>query len=155
MYMHLSGMGKTPIPTLPCVCATLRRAARALSQHYEEALRPFGLSGSQFTILQVLSLAGEQNQGDLGQMLVMDSTTLSRTLAIMNRHGWIARRRGKDKRERRFHLSRSGDAVLARALPSWQQAQEDVHRQFGKHRSDEFMNFANSITHSFSKGGSV
>jgi DNA-binding MarR family transcriptional regulator len=65
---------------------------RALTQLYEEALRPLGLRASQLTILQVLSLAGEMTQGGMGQFLAMDSPTLTRTLAIMSRHGWITRR---------------------------------------------------------------
>ena len=72
----------------------MRRASRALTQLYEDSLRPLGLRGSQFTILQTLSLAGEVSQGELGQMLAMDSTTLTRTLAIMSRRGWVARRLG-------------------------------------------------------------
>ena len=69
------------LPDLPCLCASLRRASRALTQLYDEALRPLRLRGSQFTILQALLLVGEVSQGELGQMLAMDSTTLTRTLA--------------------------------------------------------------------------
>src|SRR5260370_11431870 len=85
---------------LPCMCASFRRASRALTQLYDEALRPVGLRATQFTILQALSLAGEVSQGGLAQILAMDSTTLTRTLRIMGREGWIAERRGEDRRER-------------------------------------------------------
>lgn len=66
------------LPT-PCMCATLRRASRALTQLYDEALRPLGLRATQFTVLQALSFTGEVSQGELGQLLAMDSTTLTRT----------------------------------------------------------------------------
>jgi hypothetical protein len=102
MYMHLFGMSQSPLPVLPCMCGSFRRTSRALTQLYEAALRPLGLRSTQFTILQVLSLAGEVSQGQLGDMLAMDSTSLTRTLAIMVREGWIAERRGKDRRERRL-----------------------------------------------------
>ncbi len=71
------------------MCASLRRASRSLTQLYDEALRPLGLRATQFTILQALSLAGEVSQGELAQILAMDSTTLTRTLRIMGREGWI------------------------------------------------------------------
>ena len=80
------------LPILPCMCASFRRASRALTQLYDEALRPVGLRATQFTILQTLSLAGEVSQGGLAQILAMDSTTLTRTLRIMGREGWIAER---------------------------------------------------------------
>ena len=39
------------IVALPCMCASLRRAARALTQLYDDALRPLGLRATQFTVL--------------------------------------------------------------------------------------------------------
>jgi DNA-binding MarR family transcriptional regulator len=46
-------------------------------------IRPLGLRATQFTLLQALSQAGEVSQGTLGGILAIDSTTLTRTLAIM------------------------------------------------------------------------
>jgi len=106
------------LPILPCMCASLRRASRALTQLYDEALRPVGLRATQFTILQALSLAGEVSQGGLAQILAMDSTTLTRTLRIMGREGWIAERRGQDRRERLLRLANAGRHQFNRALPS-------------------------------------
>src|SRR5713101_3938030 len=93
MNMEHSG-----IPKLPCMCGSLRRTSRALTQLYETALRPLGLRATQFTILQALSLAGGVTQSELGEMLALDSTTLTRTLGLMSRQGWIAERRGQDRR---------------------------------------------------------
>ena len=90
MYIHLFCMKSSTAPTLPCLCANIRRASRAITQRYDEALRPLGLTITQFTILQALSLAGDITQGRLGEILAMDSTTLTRTLGVMNRQGWIA-----------------------------------------------------------------
>src|ERR1700732_2694349 len=102
-------MTKPLAPSLPCLCASFRRASRALTQLYEEALRPVGLRATQFTVLQTLSLAGEVTQGELGQILAMDSTTLTRTLNIMSRHDWISKRRGVDRREWRMRMSKAGE----------------------------------------------
>src|SRR5271170_2168100 len=125
-------MTKPLIPSLPCMCASLRRASRLLTQLYEEALRPLGLRASQFTVLQALSLAGEVSQGRLGEMLAMDSTSLTRTLAIMVRQGWIAERRGEDRRERRLSLSDAGEAQLNRALPAWEKVQGRLRDRLGE-----------------------
>src|SRR6266853_4049961 len=109
-------MTKPLTPSLPCMCASFRRASRTLTQLYEDALRPVGLRATQFTVLQALSLAGEVTQGKLGQILAMDSTTLTRTLNIMGRNGWIAKRRGSDRREWRMRLSRAGEIQFKQAL---------------------------------------
>jgi DNA-binding MarR family transcriptional regulator len=114
------------------MCAGFRRTARALTQRYEGVLRPLGLRASQFTILQVLARAGEVSQGQLGQILAMDSTTLTRTLKIMSRKRWIEERRGKDRRERRLRLSSQGETLLKRALPEWEKVQLRLRKQIGE-----------------------
>src|ERR1700748_1129235 len=116
MYIHRIGMTESGLPSLPCLCASFRRAARALTQHYDEAVRPLGLRVTQFTILQALSLTGEISQGKLGEILAMDSTTLTRTLDLMRRSGWVSRRRGTDRREWRLQLSSAGRDQFRRAL---------------------------------------
>lgn len=125
-------MTESRMPELPCLCASFRRTARALTQHYEEALRPLGLRTTQLTILQALSLAGDVSQGQLGEMLAMDSTSLTRTLAIMQRESWIAVARGKDRRERRLRLSLRGEMKLKRAQPVWNEVQALLRRKLGE-----------------------
>src|ERR1700679_4098963 len=139
-------MRRPNLPALACMCASLRRASRVLTQQYDEALRPLGLRATQFTVLQALSLAGEVSQGRLGQILAMDSTTLTRTLEIMHRRGWVAKRHGKDRREWRVRLARAGDIQLERALPDWQKVQARLQRKLGKERWDNLMNAINEVT---------
>jgi DNA-binding MarR family transcriptional regulator len=134
------------LPILPCMCASFRRATRALTQLYDEALRPVGLRATQFTILQALSLAGEVSQGELAQILAMDSTTLTRTLRIMGREGWIAERRGEDRRERLLRLAKAGRSQFNRALPAWEKAQAQLGRQLGDKRWHALMKLANEVT---------
>ena len=134
------------LPVLPCMCASFRRASRALTHLYDEALRPLGLRATQFTILQALSLAGEVSQGELGQILAMDSTTLSRTLRIMGREGWIAERRGEDRRERLLSLAKAGRYQFNCALPSWEKAQAQLGRQLGDKRWHALMKLTNEVT---------
>lgn len=146
VYMHLLDMKASSTPTLPCMCANIRRAARAITQRYDEALRPLGLTITQFTILQALSLAGEPTQGELGEILATDSTTLTRTLAIMHRHGWIAKKYGADRRERRLRLTRAGENEFNRAAPYWRSTQEALRARFGKQRWDNLTKLINDAS---------
>ena len=128
------------------MCGNFRRTARALTQLYDLALRPLGLRATQFTILQFLSLAGEVSQGHLGEMLAMDSTTLTRTLEIMARRGWIAERRGKDRRERWLRLAKAGETQLNRALPAWEKVQTRLRRQVGGQAWKNLVQLTNQVT---------
>lgn len=134
------------MPALECLCASFRRASRALTQHYDEALRPLGLTPTQFTILQALSLTGSVPQGKLGEILAMDSTTLTRTLNIMARHGWVEKLPGNDRRERQLRLSQPGQAQLNHALPVWQKVQARLRRQLGDDPWQALLALTNKVT---------
>jgi DNA-binding MarR family transcriptional regulator len=138
-------MSSLPIQ-LPCLCANLRRASRLVTQLYEDALRPVGLRATQFTVLQALSLAGQVTQGVLGQILGMDSTTLTRTLNIMKRQGWIEQRRGQDRREWRLSLTDAGQALMKRALPHWRSVQRRIHSQFGNQLWENLFQVTHKVT---------
>jgi DNA-binding MarR family transcriptional regulator len=146
-------MNQRTLPALPCMCASFRRAARALTQVYEDALRPTGLRATQFTVLQALSLAGEVTQSGLGRLLALDSTTLTRTLKIMHRKGWIARQRGADRREWRLRLSKAGVVQFNRALPHWEKVQTRLRQQFGETRWNELMKLTNHVTNAVTEQG--
>lgn len=138
------------------MCASFRRTARALTQMYEEAMRPLGLRATQLTILQVLERVGEVSQRRLGDMLAMDSTSLTRTLAIMRRAGWLSEKRGEDRRERRIQLSKAGAVKLSRALPLWEKVQSRLRRKLGKQQWESLLQFTHHVTKiAKAKGGSL
>ena len=138
------------------MCASFRRAARALTSFYEEALRPLGLRATQLTILQALSRAGEVSQGRLGEILAMDSTSLTRTLAIIRRRGWIAERRGEDQRERLLRLSRGGAAKLKRVTPVWDGVQARLSGKLGERGWKNLLRLTSQVTELVTaQGGSL
>src|SRR5580700_8768438 len=138
-------MSQSHLPELPCMCGSFRRTARALTSFYQEALWPLGLRATQLTILQALSRTGEISQGQLGQILAMDSTSLTRTTAIMSREGWITERRGEDRRERRLRLSDAGEKQLKRALPAWEKVQARLRHQLGNENWNNLMQLSRQL----------
>jgi DNA-binding MarR family transcriptional regulator len=116
-------MSAEALPTLACASASLRRAARAVTRLYEEALRETGLRATQFTLLQALELSGSSPQARLGELLALDPTTLTRTLRPLARAGWIRAAAGRDRREVRWALTPAGRRRIARAQPAWERAQ--------------------------------
>lgn len=93
-------------------------------------MRGSGLRGTQFTLLQALETAGTLSQGELGTVLCIDSTTLSRTLKPLVDSGWITVKRGTDKRERLFALTAAGKKKIALVIPQWNKAQRRLKRAF-------------------------
>ena len=124
--------GGDKIVALPCVCANLRRAARIVSQLYDHKMRASGLKGTQFTLLQALSIAGDIAQGELGEILGLDSTTLTRTLALLRKKRWVQAKAGEDRRQLRLSLTAEGKARYLNALPHWQSAQKELRKALGE-----------------------
>jgi DNA-binding MarR family transcriptional regulator len=131
MHMHVS-FASMKLRSLPCYCATLRQAARAVTTLYEGALSDSGIRSTQFTILQALKTAPDLQTTELGQLLGIDQTTATRTLALMRKNKLAAHSIGADRRERRWRLTPLGDATYRRILPKWESAQAMVERRLGR-----------------------
>lgn len=117
---------------LPCACANLRRAGRVVTNYYDAMLRPSGLHVSQFTLLQALNHVQEISQKQLAELLEIDSTTLTRTLAPLRAKRWLHSKAGADRRELRLSLTAAGKREYNRALPYWQRAQKGLEKALGK-----------------------
>jgi DNA-binding MarR family transcriptional regulator len=116
---------------LPCACQNLRRVTRVVTRIYDQELRKGGLEITQFGLLTALAAIGETNQKRLSTGFAMDSTTLTRTLALLLKQGWVRVRRGKDRRERLFRLTQEGKQKMAEAQRYWQQAEQRLGRELG------------------------
>jgi DNA-binding MarR family transcriptional regulator len=116
---------------LPCACQNLRRLTRVATRLYDEELRKAGLEITQFGLLTALAATGEANQKRLSAGFAMDSTTLTRTLALLRKKRWVQVRRGKDRRERLFNLTRAGKRQIAEAQPHWEAAEQRLRQELG------------------------
>lgn len=114
---------RATLPVLPCACANLRRAARAVTRMYNRELRSTGLELTQFTLLMALKITGETTQGSLGRLLALDSTTLTRMLIPLMKRGWIGVKAGHDRRQRFLRLTLSGRQKFNQCQPHWDRAQ--------------------------------
>jgi DNA-binding MarR family transcriptional regulator len=120
--------------TAECLCFRARRAARAITRLYDEALRPLGLQGSQLTLMNAIAMGGSEGQpmGGLAEILALDLTTLSRNLRTLEAAGLVAiGRRKDDRRVRMATLTEKGERLLVQALPLWSQAHATVVESIG------------------------
>ncbi len=133
---------KKRLVRLPCACANLRRSVRVVTQFYDNVLRPSGMRATQFTLLQALSEVPEASQKQLAELLEIDSTTLTRTLAPLRRKGWLRSEVGDDRRELRLSLTPAGKRNYKRALPYWQTAQKGMEQALGKRDLNHLIDIA-------------
>ncbi len=125
---------RSAVDLTACTCANLRKAARAVSQVYDQALRPTGLKVTQFTLLATLSNRGALPLSRLAAALVMDRTTLTRNLKPLVGKGLVRIDQDADLRVRRISLTEAGGNCLSHALAICRQAQSRLVDELGHTR---------------------
>ena len=129
--MHASGVVDPLRETMQCHCLAARKRARAITRHFEAALRPHGLRATQFSILAMLALAGPRPMGRIALGLGLERTTLTRAAALLERDGLLAPAPAPDARARPLAITPAGRRRLKAALPAWKRAQAAVPTRFG------------------------
>jgi len=110
-----------------CVCAALRRASRAVTQHYERSFRGSGLRATQFTLLAVLTQTGPLPVSSLASQAGLERTTLTRNLRLLEKKGLVrVRPTEADQRVRRVEMTPAGRAAAKKGLPAWRKAQVGI-----------------------------
>ncbi len=109
-----------------CIGFNLRKATRAVSQFYDELLRPIGIRGTQYSLLVSLHMSGSITVTQLADNVVMDRTTLARNLDVLEKGGFVTVTSGLDRRTRMVTITEYGLVILDKAYPLWHQAQSSI-----------------------------
>ena len=110
--------------TAYCGSFNFRRTARAVTRLYDMALQESGIRSTQFAILVGIAKNQPVSVGALGDLLVIDSTTLTRSLRLLKKEGLIAISNRAARRQRFLTITAKGEHMLARSLPAWRKAHE-------------------------------
>src|SRR6185437_10701621 len=73
-----------------CLCLHLQRAARVVARHFDDALRPLGLTNGQFSLLMSLNRPQAASIGSVSAVLAMDRTTVTANLKPLERRGLVS-----------------------------------------------------------------
>ena len=130
-----------------CNCLAVRQAARRVSQFYDKFLTPVGLRATQFSILAKLQRLGPLMINALAAELVMDRTTLGRTIQPLVRRRLIAIVRGNpDRRCKELHLTELGANRLRAAVKYWIRAQDRFAEIFGSERTADLCTLLHAVS---------
>jgi DNA-binding MarR family transcriptional regulator len=115
-----------------CIAVRLRLLNRVVTNLYDDALRPLGVKVSQMNILVVAAKLGLAQPATVCDILQLDASTLSRNVERMRAHGWLEVVPGEDARMQPFRLTPQGRRLLVRAVPPWEQAQQQAEELLGE-----------------------
>jgi DNA-binding MarR family transcriptional regulator len=130
-----------------CLATRVRQLSRIITRVYDDAMRPLGITASQYTLLAQLAARDSITAVEIGHDLDIEKSTLSRNLKRLLALGHINMDPPAGRRGRGLHLTAKGQAVLKDAFPIWQDAQKRTIAAIGA----ESRNLLDSLLHQAEK----
>ncbi|MDR2310351.1 MAG: MarR family transcriptional regulator [Brucellaceae bacterium] len=110
-----------------CLCLHTQRAARALARYFDDALRPYGLTNGQFSLLMALNRPEPPSIAPVARLLAMDRTTLTAALKPLQKNALVEIITDtSDRRSRLLLLTPKGSDLLAKAVPVWREIHAEL-----------------------------
>ncbi|MEO1207442.1 MAG: MarR family winged helix-turn-helix transcriptional regulator [Pseudomonadota bacterium] len=114
-----------------CLATRVRQLSRIITRVYDDAMRPLGITASQYTLLAQLASRDGITAVEIGQELDIEKSTLSRNLKRLLALDMIIMDPPAGRRGRGLHLTPRGQATLRQAYPIWQDAQSRAMQVMG------------------------
>ncbi len=123
-----------------CACGNLRKTTRTITQFYDKILQPTGLRSTQCSLLLDIYLNENISVCDLGYILLMDQSTVTRNIEVLRKSGYIdIKKEEKDCRKKSISITDKGLRVIEAATPIWHEAQGKIENGIGKVRFEELL----------------
>jgi DNA-binding MarR family transcriptional regulator len=114
-----------------CLATRVRQLSRIITRFYDDAMRPLGITASQYTLLAQLAARDGITAVEIGHELDIEKSTLSRNLKRLLALNLIIMDPPAGRRGRGLHLTPKGQGVLRDAFPVWQGAQRQATAVMG------------------------
>lgn len=114
-----------------CIATRVRQLSRIVTRVYDDAMRPLGITASQYTLLAQLASRDGITAVEIGYELDIEKSTLSRNLKRLLALGLIVMDPPAGRRGRGLHLTQKGTSVLREAYPIWQSCQSKTISAMG------------------------
>ena len=128
-----------------CIGVRIRLLNRVITNLYDKAFRPLGITTNQMSILVSMLRRGFSTPGEIGNFLQMEKSTLSRNLDRIRNSGWLEILQGEDGRSQRLQMTPKGRTVVEQSLPLWRSAQKEAKQILGKNGATSICETANGL----------
>jgi DNA-binding MarR family transcriptional regulator len=117
-----------------CPALRVRQASRVLAKVFDDELAKFGLLSSQLPVLAAAALFGDSGapMSKLAQAVLMDRTTLTRSIRPLERAGLLrVARSPEDARTKIVVITRSGERMIESIFPVWERVLKQIKKSLG------------------------
>jgi len=134
VYIHCVKQLRDLAAVENCTCFNVRRVSRVITQFFDAEVRRHGVRPTQTPILGALKARNGWGMAELSDWLGMERTTLLRNLRPLQRDGLVRAKGGGRGGHVELEITAKGRAALAKALPAWRSAQDQVIATLGEER---------------------
>jgi len=120
------------IVSAECIAYRVRLVNRVITNVYDRALQPLGIKFNQANILTMLSLTDRATSADIARVLLMEKSTVSRTVARMKNNGWITVESQGDGTSPLVTVTPGGRKIMAAMHAQWKKAQHQANELLGE-----------------------
>jgi len=115
------------------VLVQARLLSRSVTEIFDDTLRPWGISSTQFVLLSVIGQKEPITRSQIARLQHLDKSTLTRNLKTIFSEGWIEEvGENADGRSRPIALTAAGKELLLNGQPAWVAAQAQIEELLGK-----------------------
>ena len=123
-----------------CACANIRKAARIVTQVYEKQMASTGLKITQYYMLVNIARHREISISKLGDIMLLDQSTITRNVNILKKDGYVNITRDKnDSRTKFVSITEMGLSKIKEATPIWLELQEKAEHELGKETYNDLL----------------
>lgn len=123
----------TELGTFLCHCLVTRRMSRFVSKIYQDRLAPADITANDVAIFDFLSFKERMTMAELADSMLMERTTLVRTVKPLQDKGFIETSKVPgSRRELYLSLTDAGRAKKIEGEQLWEMAQGDMESRIGK-----------------------
>lgn len=129
-----------------CLVLNTVAAARTLLRRYDAKLKHHGVTVQQFSLLAAIRFHPEEPVATLAQRVLLDRTSLTRNLDLLERKGLVLRVFSKVGNTRLCALTKQGDAMLDRLLPEWEKSRLKLIEDLSRSDAEAYLRVAKHLS---------
>ena len=122
-----------------CIGARLRSISRKVDAIYRKHLHDHNITESQLSILLALFKTGEIEQNEIGRILNLERSSLSRNLVRLKAQNLIEKNGAINRPT--IVLTDKGLDFVNQVSPFWSNAMDEIHSLIGEHAIQGFEKF--------------
>jgi len=125
-----------------CIGAKMRKMSRIIDNCYRKNLAEFDVTENQLTILMVLYKTKMIEQGQVGKILELERSTVSRNIKLLEKKNLLLR---TNDYKPSVELTKEGFNLVEMILPKWEKTMDEIHDQIGDKGFQQISNLENVI----------